>query len=338
MEKLQPCNIFIRMPNWLGDFIMALPVIVDVKKRFPKAKVTVMCLSSFQVLLQNHPYIDTIFSFDKPQNIWDFRRHKNIIKKIKDGSYDLGILLTNSFSSALWMFLGKVKYRLGYNLHGRRFLLNHSFVREENVHQITSYKKLLFPLAVPHSETMPKVFVTQQEIENIISILENYGYAKDKPLVVIHPGAAYGDAKCWLPERFQEVAQYLIEHLSCYVVFVGQAFAKDLIDTIMQKLGRRAINLVGKTNMRELASLLAVSTVLLTNDSGPMHLAAALDTAVVAIFGSTDSKKTGPFAKAKILYKPLECSPCFKRKCPYEKKCMQMITSEEVIEAVRQFV
>jgi heptosyltransferase II len=338
---LTPQNIIVRMPNWIGDLIMALPILEDLKKYYPNANLTAMCKSPLCELLKKDPHIDELFCFHKAQNFFQRRKeNKNLIGKLKAGEYDLAVLLTNSFSSAWWFYQAHIPYRLGYESHFRSFLLNIKipFSKEKNLqHQVITYKQLLSPLGISISSTKPTLYIDKDEKKEALTLLQQRGYVKGHKLIAIHPGATYGSAKCWLPERFEEVAKRLLNEKNTFLVFLGDYSSANLIKNICLNLNDHAINLAGATTIRQLAALIGECHLLLTNDSGPMHIAAALDIPVVALFGSTDPIKTGPFGQEEgIIGKKVLCSPCYKRVCPKDFRCMKEISSEEVFQAVQK--
>jgi heptosyltransferase II len=202
-------------------------------------------------------------------------------------------------------------------------------------HLVLTYKELLQPLGIAPSSTSPKLYLLPEEIAQARQLLiSTYGISADRPLVGINPGAAYGSAKCWLPERFREVALEILDKTDATVLFFGDAGGAALTKQICRDLPPRVLNLAGTTSLRELMCLIHLCDVLLTNDSGPMHMAAALGTDVVALFGSTDPVVTGPYGQGIVIQKQVSCSPCFQRTCPIDFRCMKGITSEEVISSI----
>ena len=330
------------MPNWVGDLVMATPILADIRKKFPSAHITAMCVRPICELLEKDKNIDELFCFSKQKFSFDRRdSKKNIIEKLKVGEYDLGVLLTNSFSSAWWFWQGRIKKRVGFKDHFRSFLLTDGVSIPENkedMHQVEIYKKLLGPLGISSSDAMPHIYLLEKEVKRAKELLYQRGYKDEKPLIGINPGAAYGSAKCWPPERFREVAKKIREEEDYNVVFFGDGKSSSLVKKITSGLDERVINLAGHTSLRELASLIQVCDVLLTNDSGPMHIAAALGTEVVALFGSTNDTKTGPYKKSGVINKKVKCSPCYKRKCPIDFSCMTSIHTGEVLEAIKKHV
>ena len=344
MKKLdiEPKNIIVRMPNWIGDFIMATPILAELRKKFPKAKITAMCRQKMCCLLEKDKNIDEIFCFQKENSFFSRRKEKkDIVKKLQAGKYDVGILLTNSFSSAGWFLLGGVKKRVGFRTECRHLLLNMGvtlFKKQKQQHQVETYKSLLLPLGIGVSSfsSPPRLYVEEKEIQKAKQLLYQRGYKEGAYLIGINPGAAYGTAKCWLPERFKEVARRLIKEKNLFVVFFGDQKTSSLVKRICRDLPFQVINLAGLTTLRELMCVMHECNVVLTNDSGPMHMSDALNVPVVAIFGSTSETITGPYQSGIVINKHVSCSPCFKRTCSRDFSCMKSIEVDEVIDKIKE--
>lgn len=334
-----PTNIIIRMPNWLGDLVMATPVLHDVRKKFPEARITAMCQSNVAQLLKHDPNINEVYSYKRPNGWIPHQQHWEIIQQLRYGKYDLGILMTNSFSSAWWYWLGNVKNRLGFAGDGRSLLLNKAVAFPEKVesqHLVITYKMLLAPLGIGVSDSPPTLYITPEEMQNARTMLESQGVAIGKNKIVgINPGAAFGSAKCWLPDRFQAVTKRLLEDPNVFVVYFGDPAGAPLVNDICKGFPERVINLAGRTSLRELLPLIKSCTVFLTNDSGPMHIASALKVPLVALFGSTSDVKTGPYGGGKVIHKHVECSPCYQRVCPIDFRCMKRIEVDEVFNSLQ---
>lgn len=341
LNRLEPKNIIVRMPNWIGDLVMATPILTDLKKAFPQARLTAMCRSPICELLSEDPEIDELFCFSKTSGFNRRQERRSIIEKLQKGKYDLGILLTHSFSSAWWFWRGNVRNRLGYESGARNLLLSDSLPFPENIqnqHLVVTYKMLLDPLGIPVSETPPRLYLKDKERQDAHTLLIQHGIPEDAIVVGINPGATYGSAKCWLPERFHEVAQRLLSDPKVYVVFFGDQATASLVKEICVGLPARVVNLAGTTSLRELASVISNCDVVLTNDSGPMHVADALGTPVVALFGSTSVVVTGPYRGGKVIHKHVECSPCYQRTCPIDFRCMKRIEVDEVVDAIDKII
>lgn len=338
----QPQNIIVRMPNWLGDLVMATPVLAELREKWPEARITAMCQSTVGHLLTQDPHINELYLFQQPSG-WVHRHHPlEIIDSLEKGRYDLGVLLTNSFSSAWWFWKAGVKNRIGYGDHFRSFLLNKAVPypkEKENQHLVLTYKQLLQPLGISLSTKTPRLYLSHGEQEAAHELLALYGVDLKKHIIVgINPGAAYGSAKCWPPERFKEICKKLLENPELYIVFFGDMAGAQLVHDICREMPSRVIDLAGKTSIRELMALIQCCSIFLTNDSGPMHIASALGTRLLALFGSTSDVKTGPYKGGTVIHKHVECSPCYKRVCPIDFKCMTRITVDEVYDQLQNLL
>ena len=210
--------------------------------------------------------------------------------------------------------------------------------KRKSQHLVKTYRQLLEPLNIAQESRAPKLYITDEEQDQAREFLTRFDVKPDMQLIGMNPGAAYGEAKCWLPERFTEVAKHLLEDERCAVLFFGDAGSKELINGICKNLPERAINLAGLTSLRQLMALISLMKVFITNDSGPMHMAAALDRPVVALFGSTDHIVTGPFETGHVINKNVDCSPCFKRSCPIDFRCMKRISTDEVVKVTKEYL
>lgn len=339
LKNRVPKSIIVRMPNWVGDLVMATPILQDLREHFPKAEITAMCEENVAPLLEHDPAVDQLFQFTRAKKFFRRIAERNIVAKLKEGDYDLGILLTNSFSSAWRFWQGNVKKTLGYRADCRSFLLTHpvpfSKKRFEQ-HLVLTYKELLKPLGIPISETLPRLIVTEEEVREAWEFVKRFDITPESKIIGMNPGAAYGTAKCWLPERFTAVAKQLVEADPKHVVlFFGDLSQKELIGKICVGLKDRVINLSGQTSLRELLALIKICSVFLTNDSGPMHIADSLGVPLIALFGSTNPIVTGPYRQTgQIIQKRPPCSPCFKKICPIDFRCMTKIGVEEVTKAI----
>ena len=315
-------RIIVRMPNWIGDLVMAIPILIELRSVFPKAHITAMCKKSLAPLLEKEEAISEILLFDK-----------NAAAKMRKKRYDLGILLTNSLSSTLCFWKGRVKKRVGFIRWPRVLFLTKAVSWPKNLekmHLVDTYKTLLKAIGINPKGHAPRIILEPSEIEE----------ARQKippgcTLIGMNPGAAYGTAKCWPKERFQELTADLLKWKSNVVVFFfGDSSSLEMIEDIVSPFKERVINLCGKTTLRELASLISLCNVFVSNDSGPMHIAAALRVPLIALFGSTSDVKTGPYHWGEVIHKHVACSPCYKRVCPIDFRCMKQIKCDEVLKKI----
>lgn len=317
---------------------MATPVLGALRSRFRAARITAMCQANIAPILRQDPNVEEVYAFQRPNGWLHRQSYKNILHSLRCGRYDLGILLTNSWSSAWWFWRGNVSYRMGYATQWRSGLLNGAVPLPRDLktqHLVLTYQQLLEPLGIPATGRRPTLYLHPGEIAAAADFLKRFGVDEDSIVVGVNPGAAYGSAKCWLPSRFKQVTQRLVEDPRVRVVYVGDQGQAALIDKLCLDMPASVINLAGKTSLRELVAILKRCTVLLTNDSGPMHIAAALGTPLVALFGSTSDVRTGPYQHGTVLHKHVTCSPCYKRVCPIDFRCMTHIQVDEVYDAVQ---
>lgn len=331
----EPKNIVVRMPNWLGDFVMATPILQDLRSRFPDSAITALCLSHFSDLLSSSPFIDRVLPFDKSSC------KRSLIRSIGVERYDCGLLLTNSLSSAWWFWRAGVRNRLGYRGHFRRYLLSKAEPLPKDYqqeHLVLTYKRLLTPLGISLSHSLPKIYIAEQDRLFAEKTIAHCSDSSDQIFIGINPGAAYGSAKCWPKERFRELTMRLLKQPNYRILFFGDRAGAPLVDAICSKMPERVVNMAGKTTIGQLASLIERCHVLLTNDSGPMHMAAALNVAPLALFGSTSDRRTGPYGIGSVIHKRVECSPCYRRKCPIDFRCMKRIKVDEVFTNLEKMI
>lgn len=333
-------KILIRIPNWLGDAVMATGVIEQVHERWPGASIDLLGPPGIIQLLESNPHIKHGFGW-KAQGLSKYLPTHPMIQRLRSEKYDLGIILTNSFSTAWQMRLIAPQVRLGFASEGRSFLLTHPSPFPEKratQHLVITYQKLLKCIdsqadALPIYP--PKLYVPPENLQKAKQWMKER--FTTQCVVGLNPSAAYGPAKQWPITRFKELAKRLVEEGIGVIIF-GEPSARDLGATIAEGLedSNLCFDICGKTNMKEFVALMACCDALVTNDSGPMHLAAALSKPLVAIFGSTDDTITGPYGCGHVIHKHVECSPCFKRVCPIDFRCMMRIEVDEVHHALKQ--
>jgi len=337
-----PKNIVVRMPNWLGDLVMATPILADLRHHWPKAKITAMCQGILGNVIREDPHVDNVLNMKRPKGWFNRQAYQEIAEPLKQGDYDLGVLLTNSLSSAYWFWRGHVKNRLGYATHCRSQLLDHPIpfpVERDNQHLVMTYKMLLEPLGISVSKTPPALYLNTEERQAAKEKLACHGVQPSDMVIGINPGAAYGSAKCWLPERFKQLTQNLLDsRTNLKIVFFGDKAGAPLVQEICAGFSDRVIDLAGKTSLRELIALIQTCDLFLTNDSGPMHVASALGTPLIALFGSTSDVATSPYNGGRIIHKHVPCSPCYRRECPIDFRCMTRIEVSEVYQEIQSLL
>jgi heptosyltransferase-2 len=308
-----------------------------VRMHFAEAEITLLVRPWVAGLFTSAPFVDRVWSEPRPSRIFDWIR---ITRDIRAGHFDLALLLPNSFESALMVFLGKVPQRIGYATDGRSWLLTNAIPpAQEHRHQVFYYLSLVKALSVSTEAPSIEITATPEERALARELLERHGIPVDAPFMVLNPGAAYGSAKRWDEDRFADSARVLAKELRLRLAIIGSEAERPIAEQIRARLKPGTAVLNGKTTLEVLIGVLAESSLLITNDSGPMHIAAALGVPTVAVFGSTDDKVTGPYGeRTRIVKHPVECSPCLLRECPIDHRCMTGVTVDDVCRAARHLM
>jgi heptosyltransferase-2 len=360
-------RILVRGVNWLGDAVMTTPALLRLREKFPDARIALLTPEKLNDLWLHHPAVNETISFTRAESVFA------IGKKLRAGEFDVALVLPNSPRSALEVFFGGIPQRVGYARLWRNFFLTQTVApragavkmrkrtlkeiqqltagttssignRQSPIvnaaaHQTREYLHLVAALGANAEPLPPQLTVTPDEIE---AAKKKFGLEKiDRPIFGLNPGAEYGPAKRWPVEKFIAAAQEIQKRTNCTWLLFGGKSDATITNQIESSIANRQSpiqNLAGKTSLRELMAMLKLCRVLLTNDTGPMHVAAALGTPVVVPFGSTSPELTGPGlpgdARNRLIKSDVPCSPCFLRECPIDFRCMNGISVERVAEAV----
>ena len=332
-------KIIIRAPNWIGDSILAVPAAYSLSRNFPDAQIWVAAKEWVKDLFTSYDFIKGIIPLP---DVDGFKNLKDSIQKIKRFHFDIGVLLTNSFASALLFYLGKIPERWGYSTDGRRMLLTRGVALkkgEDCSHQLNYYLDLISGLGLKTSPPKISLPITQEEKEKAKEMLLTLNVNLNKTLIILNPGASYGPSKRWHAENYAELANLLQDRKKAEILITGSKDEAALVESIASFMTKKPLNLTGKTDLRLLAGLISHADLFITNDSGPMHIANALKIPVIAIFGPTDPCFTGPFQQpAAVIKKDVPCWPCSYRECPFDHRCMISIDPQEVFEACQKFL
>jgi heptosyltransferase-2 len=330
----------VRGVNWVGDTILSYPTVQQLKTLFPKSHLAVLIPSSLADLWKTFPFVDEIIPFQKKRGIGSFWEDLNLSQSLKERNFDLAVILPRSFRSAFHIYLARIPIRIGYQDEGRSIFLTHGIRRTNeilHVHRIHYYQKLIEPLGKIESFPPPQIFLREEDRRWADRALNDLGILKGEPLIGMNPGATYGLAKCWYPDRFGELGKRLSDKWQARILLFGKEEEGPIVHEIQSHTGTKGIDLTGKTGLLQLAALLERCHLLVTNDTGTMHVATAVETPVVAIFGSTPPLTTGPWGEGHVVVKKdMPCSPCWKRICPTDHRCMDLITVDEVEEVVNK--
>jgi heptosyltransferase-2 len=312
-------RVVILAPSWLGDAVMALPAIADVRRARPDATIAVAARPSIAPLFTLVDRIDASVPLERAD-------HAAL------AGFDVALLLPNAFRAALAAWRAGVPERWGYRADGRRLLLTRSVDRPRPpIHQIDFYQRLVAALGFSNGPSEPRVAVGDAVREQGARLLAAEGWNRRSALVALAPGAAYGGAKRWPPEYFSELAADLARD-GVQTVTIG-----SVADAPTTRGVRASVDLVGRTDLPTLAGVLTHCRTLVTNDSGAMHLAAAAGVPVTAVFGPTRDRETGPRGERhSVLTHAVWCRPCMLRDCPLDHRCMRGVEPAAVAAAARR--
>jgi heptosyltransferase-2 len=357
-----PRRILVRGVNWLGDAVMTTPALLRLRAKFPDAQIALLTPDKLTELWRHHPAVNETIAFTSETGLFA------VAKTLKAGKFDLALVFPNSPRSALEVFLAHIPQRVGYARPLRNFFLTRPIPPRQNIvamrkrseseiktlvsqppatsrpnplssHHIHDYLHLVAALGANPEPLAPQLFVT---LEEVTVAAKQFGLDQTaSPIFGLNPGAEYGPAKRWPAENFIAAAKEIHKRTGCTWLLFGGKSDSPLTASIASALHASDIachDLAGRTSLRELMALLKLCRVLLTNDTGPMHVAAALGTPVVVPFGSTSPELTGPGLpgdpRHHLLKSTAPCSPCFLRECPIDFRCMKSLTPEHIVQAV----
>jgi heptosyltransferase-2 len=325
--------------NWVGDTIISFPAVYSLRHLFPKAHITVLTKSHLTGLWKANTDLDEVIPYDMPTGAGRVFGEMRIARLVREKEIDLAVIFPRSFSSAWMVFLGGIPHRIGYKGEGRDWFLTERIGRTPELlcqHRMYYYLHLVEHLGRCPSPSLPSLFLNGNQESWSNAFLSQHDL-KDTVLIGFNPGATYGDAKCWPSERFVELGRRLKKGYGASILIFGSSRPQEKALNVMiaQGIGEGCLNLSGETSLLQLAALLRHCRVLATNDTGTMHIAAAMGTRVVAIFGPTDPQTTSPLGEGHVVVrKKVSCSPCLKRICPEDHRCMDLITVDEVYKSI----
>ena len=317
------------MPNWLGDVVMAMPAVADVRRAFPEATLAIAAQPPLAPLFQEETGIGQ-------QEILPVAAEDEV-ERLRGGAFDAILLLPNSFRSAWTARQARIPERWGYRSSGRGLLLTRAVARPRRaVHQRTYYSELVRGLDLRTSDSAPRIRPSAPSRERAGTLLASL----PEPLVGFAPGAAYGHAKRWPPQRVAQVIVRLVRERGASCLLVGAAEDREAGRAIESSLPPdvRVTNLIGRTDLRLLVGVLARCHAFVSNDSGAMHVAAAAGVPVTAIFGPTNEQATGPVGDHDVILRQVFCRPCMLRECPIDHRCMKRISADDVYASVSGLV
>ncbi|MDF2457926.1 MAG: putative Lipopolysaccharide heptosyltransferase [Nitrospira sp.] len=330
-------NILSIKLRYLGDVLLATPTWQALKAAYPGARLTVIVNRGTEDILQSNPHIDEVLSLERGSLVQQYR----FIAHIRRRRFDTVVDLTDGDRAALLTWISGARVRIGFNAEhrwtGRCY--TRIITSDAGVHRIERDLSALAPLAIPVFDRIPKMWLTEEDDAAAGDLLRRLGVQSDKPRVVIQPGARYW-FKAWPSERFAELADQVADRYGCQVLVAGSPQEAALAETVVKQAKHRLVSIAGLSRVRTLAALLKGSALFVGNDTGAMHIAAAVGTPVVGLFGPSNPVEWGPRgAPAEVMYKGLDCRDCFHPTCRRgEQNCMKLITVGEVWAAAERLL
>ena len=332
-----PRRVAVLAPNWLGDAVMALPAIADLRRRFPEARIVIAARRSVADLFRLVAFVDDIINQD--------------VDALRASGADVAVLLPNSFASAWLVRRAGIAERWGYATDWRGWLLTRAVRRPKgSLHQGAYYQHLIGALGIdaPGTEVRllePALTIPDRAVTSARDLLAGRGWDRERSLVVLAPGAAYGTAKRWIPAHVSRLINDLVRQGRTCVLVGSRADApttRGIRDAVNDTSRAQVIDVSGETSLEMLAATLSIAHACVSNDSGAMHLAAAVGTPLVALFGPTRESETAPLTRsggrAEVLTHPVWCRPCMLRECPIDHRCMTGIDPARVLVSVKRLL
>jgi heptosyltransferase-2 len=332
-------RVVVRGTNWVGDSVMTLPALRALRRVLPNAKITLVVRPGAKGIFSDVDFIDQLLIYDR-------RNAFSVISQVREWrkrQFDLAVLFQNAFEAALIPFLAGVPIRLGYATESRQALLTHPLAlpdwrstRHEvfyYLYLVTALEQMLFSTSeICESEPDASLRISDTRKAEAENLLRGFGVRDGEPVVALCPGSINSRAKRWSADSYATLADRLIESKR-QVVLIGSPNELDVSNEVTSRMQQHPIVLTGKTTLDQITSLLSLVDLVVTNDTGPAHIAAALGRPTLVIFGPTNPLTTRPFApEAEILRHPPDCAPCMLRDCPIDHRCMTAITVDEVFE------
>jgi predicted lipopolysaccharide heptosyltransferase III len=331
--SMPPRHILVIKLRYLGDVLLATPALEALKAAYPSTRLTVVVNRGTEAMLAGNPHIDEVLPLERGSILSQWR----FLRELRRRRFDVVIDLTDADRSAWLSRMTGAPVRIGFNDEGR--FRGHCYTNvvhgEPGTHRIERDLASLAPLNIAAAETIPRLWLTPEEKWRAADLLSREGVDRKKPLAMLQPGARYW-FKAWPWERFAALADRLAEQYGYQVLIGGNQQEFELAERICGTAASRPINLAGRADMRIYAAVLKRTSLFVGNDSGAMHVAAAVGAPVVALFGPSDPKEWGPRgAAAAVLYKGIDCRICFHPTCERgEQNCMKLIGIEEVLSAI----
>ena len=334
-------KILVRATNWVGDAVMSIPALRAIRARWPNAEIAILARPWVADLYRGQGYADRIIVYDNKGEHRGFWGKERLAGALRKETFEVAVLFPNAFDAAWIAWRAGIPERIGYARDGRSWLLTRAIPvpakGETPAHEVYDHLELLRRAGwlerLPHVDEI-SIRVADEDRQKALERLLAAGVRENTVRIAFASGAAYGSAKCWEPERYAALADRLIAEFDAEVILFGAPQENEMAARIVGAMRHRACNLVGATKIGELPALLSTCHLFIGNDSGAMHVAGAVGVPVIGIFGPSDPEGTRAMSSQfTLIREPVECSPCFLRKCPIDHRCMTRISVERVFEA-----
>ena len=330
-------RIVVRGTNWVGDAVMGVPALRRLRQVFPNAHISLVVRPWAEGLFADAEFIDALIAYERKS--WT-----SVLEQARlwrEQNFDLAVLFQNAFEAALIPFLARVPWRIGYATEGRKILLSHALAlpaRRSSQHEIFYYLNIVREIErllghAPAADVAPAYSLKVSEPRQLSAIdkLVGFGANKERITVALCPGSINSRAKRWPAERYAQLADRLIKEQGADVLLIGSEGERDVATQVKQHMKHEPLNLTGKTTLAETMAILSIVDLVVTNDTGPAHIASSLGRPTLVVFGPTNPLTTRPYApSAEIIREPPDCAPCMLRDCPIDHRCMTAISVEQV--------
>jgi heptosyltransferase-2 len=326
-------KILVRSTNWVGDAVMSLPALQALREHNPQARISILAPPWVAGLYGRESFCDELIPYEAPRGWKGLHQKRRLAAELRARKFDCAVLLQNAFEAAALARWAGIPVRVGYARDGRGWLLTHP-ITVPAAGEIPRHQRFYYLELLKRAKLIPGY-----ELDSAIR-LSVRGIAGH--VIGVSPGAAYGGAKRWLPERFAEAAVAIARERGARVAVFGSQEESGICEIVRELVAAAGVtcqSFAGETSLGEFIELASGCELFLTNDSGAMHVASALGVPTVAVFGATDDEATGPTGEwSRVVRHPVECSPCLRRECPIDHRCMTGVAASRVVEAAHGLI
>ncbi|GAB6905989.1 Lipopolysaccharide heptosyltransferase II [Desulfosarcina cetonica] len=342
-ERKKINHLLIRGTNWIGDAVMTTPAVRAIRANFPTARISMLAKPWVAPVFTHSPDVDQVIVYEAAGRHAGVAGTIRLARDLRRYRFDAAILLQNAIEAALIAFMAGIPIRIGFDTDGRRPLLTHPVHRTQaikSIHQTGYYLKILEGVGLAGGPPTLSLTLDPADRMRAGQLLADRGVTPGSPCIGLNPSATFGPAKQWFPERYAQLGDRLHRELGATILIFGGPADKELGRGICRQMTVPAIDFSGQTSLGTAMALIGRCRAFVTNDSGLMHVAAALSIPQVAIFGSTNHTTTSPFsANSRIVRVPIACSPCMQPVCPLgHMNCMRQVSVDRVADAVKDLL